>query len=322
MSNNRFITAITILLIIPIILSSCNSPSKYTSTASDSFMPSNSQIEAGGIMHDTGSAADMSASPKQENIGAIASSNRKVISTARFQMETKEFTKTVTQLNEEVANINGYIAYSNTSGKESDGNAYAEISVRIPSDFYNQFKQVIITLGNVTSTSESGQDITMEYFDIQARLTTLEAQEKRILELLSEATKIEDLISIETELTRIRSEIERLTASIKNYDNLIEYATVTVNIRQSSEYTISQNSLSDKISNAFSESIRTGGVVIEYIIIALVWLFPYLLVTGIITFTVVFICKKRRKSKPCEIVSTVVNDDTPPIPPVNNDNQK
>lgn len=245
--------------------------------------------------------------------GAIAAniSNRKVITSASFNVQTKDYDWTSIALEAKIAETKSYVENSYTQGDKANGNATISMTIRVPSDNYNDFKTSISTLGNVTSSSENGNDVTADYFDTEARLTVLLAQEKRILVLLEKAN-IEEIIKIEERLSQIRTEIEQLTTVVKRYDDLVSYATVTINIQQTTDYIVNtvNESFFSKLGKAFNGSIIQAGKVVQECVLAIVWMLPYLLVIGIIVIACLYAYKKRKK-KMQKVINTPVNTITP-----------
>ncbi len=88
-------------------------------------------------------------------------------------------------------------------------------------------------LGNVPYSSINADNITEQYTDVQARLTSCQAEETRLLELLDKADTVDEMLQIESYLSDVRYEIESYTAQIKNWDSRISYSTVSLTFRRS-----------------------------------------------------------------------------------------
>ncbi len=224
---------------------------------------------------------------------SAAQSDRKVIFNSNFEVQTKDYDKTIAALNTQIEQTKSYIQSSTTYGDKEQGNARSTLLIRVPSNVYEQFKLDIQELGNVISSSEGGEDVTGDYFDKDARLNVLKAQEKRVLELLAKADTIEDILKIEAELTRIRAEIEQLTTVIKRYDDLISYSTINVSIYQTTDYIIKNDGFFAKIVKTIKDSLHSGLTLIQNTIYAIVWLFPYLIVIGVVLLIVRRVLKKK-----------------------------
>lgn len=267
-------------------------PSQYTdSYATDQIALSE---EGGEFKNDAMASpeAPPAASPDASPT-SVDQISRKVIFNSSFELQTKEYDKTIEALNLQIEKTKSYIEYSSTSGDKEKGNASANFTVRVPSAEYEAFKLAVHDLGNVISSYEGGEDVTGDYFDKDARLSVLTAQEKRVLELLDKATVIEDILKIEAELTRIRGEIEQLTTVIKRYDDLISYSTVTVNIYQTSDYVNTDDGFFAQIINTIKNSLQSGLNLLQNIVYGIVWILPYAIILAIIALIVKAILKKK-----------------------------
>ena len=92
-------------------------------------------------------------------------------------------------------------------------------------------------VGNVTYLSSNAENITARYTDTESQLNALNIQEERLLDILSKAETVEDMIELESRLSDIRYEKEWLTSQLKNWDNQVAYSTVTIHLREVKVYT-------------------------------------------------------------------------------------
>ncbi len=88
-------------------------------------------------------------------------------------------------------------------------------------------------LGRVESESQGGQEVTSEYVDLEARLANSRNTEQRLTDLLRERTgKLSDVLAVETEISRVRGEIERMEAQRKNLANQVDYAIINATVNE------------------------------------------------------------------------------------------
>lgn len=215
---------------------------------------------------------------------------RKIIQSANLIMETKEFDKTVNFITDSVTKENGYIQTSEITGGKSPegdykGNRTAHFVVRIPKDKLKAFLASSEPYGTILNSKISGDDITSNYFDTEARLKTLEIQEERLLTLLKKSEKIEDIIELEKRLSEIRYQIENLTGTLKKWDNLIELATVDISIREVQELKALKDKpqgYGDKIVNTFKDSVSLLYSMLKNLLLALIAIIPYALLGALI----------------------------------------
>ena len=159
---------------------------------------------------------------------------QKVIFTGTISLETLDFEKSRKEIFDYIDSIGGFVQNSSIHGGGINykGLKSGEFVFRIPKQKYNGVFTDMGKFGTVVSQQSSGEDITERYFDNEARVKSLTIQEERLLDLLKKATKMEDIISLEKELQRVRYDIENLTGTLKKWDGLVEYSTITLDLRE------------------------------------------------------------------------------------------
>ncbi|NLJ97769.1 MAG: DUF4349 domain-containing protein [Tissierellia bacterium] len=227
----------------------------------------------------------------------------KVITTIDIYFETTQFEKTNEDLNNLIKKHKAYVENSNINynthyNNKSFRNGFYVI--RIPKDNINSFKSDLNGIGNIVSENTSKEDVTKQYKDTESRLKIIEVKEERVLALLSKAEKIEDIIKLEDQLSKIIYEKEELKASIMDIDDKIDFTTMQINIEEVEKLTNQDSidtSFGTKFINAISDSIFFFKKSLENLILLLVYIFPFALIIAIIAYFVIRILKKIKKSK-------------------------
>lgn len=104
------------------------------------------------------------------------------------------------------------------------------VTVRVPAADFEAFVDDVSALGTVKYQAEGTEDVTQQHIDLSARLENLRAQEVRLREFFDKATKVEEMLSIERELARVRGDIESLDAQVKYLERQAAMATVTIEL--------------------------------------------------------------------------------------------
>ena len=155
----------------------------------------------------------------------------------------------------ENSNVSGDTRW-NKDGTTSVVNRWAYYTFRIPAEKFEYFLQLTHTYGNVLSTSRSAQNVTSSYTDFEARLSSLNTQEERLLDMLSKSTDVETLIALEQRLSDVRYEIEAIERNLRNYDAQIRYSTIDLSIQEVELYTPTvpiRRSFGEKLEIALSD---------------------------------------------------------------------
>ncbi|HEU5115338.1 MAG TPA: DUF4349 domain-containing protein, partial [Isosphaeraceae bacterium] len=105
--------------------------------------------------------------------------------------------------------------------------------LRIPVDRFESFVEAVKPLGELEQFNRTAQDVTAEYYDVEARIKNKQVEEQTLTKILEERSgKLEDVLKIEIELSRVRGEIEQMQGRIRLLDNLSSLATLTLNVRE------------------------------------------------------------------------------------------
>ena len=244
--------------------------------------------------------ADNTASLKGAQSGSTAlPEGRKWIITIDMNVETDDLDSLMADLDQKINSLGGYVEDQNIhNGSSYASRRYrnANLTIRIPDEKVDQFTSDISGMANVVSQNLRREDITLKYVATSSRVTALETEEARLLELLAKAETMEDLLEIEARLTDVRYELENYTSQLRLYDNQVDYATIFLYIDEVQEYTpVEEPTFFERIKNTFSNSLEGLGDGIVNVTVFLVGNSPYLLTFGALAFLVVLLAKRTRK---------------------------
>jgi len=265
-----------------------------------------------------------------EDVGEVTESstksNRKLIRTVNIDVETYDFDELTSQIAGKVEALGGYVETSSVDGKteSSSSKRSASYTLRIPRDKADEFIAKIEGNSNVTHHSESQEDVTLSYVDMQSKKESLQVEYDRLEELLKDADNIDELIYIEERLAQVRYEIQSIESQLRTYDNKVDYTTINLYIREVVEYTepepvVEELTLGQRIvyglTNAFSNISEFLQDLLVFVIVAI----PYLILLAIPTVIVVLIvkaCKKKSEKKKAEYAAKVASGEIEPKKPV------
>ena len=240
--------------------------------------------------------------PKQDSSNDPSSPEQKLIKRYRVTLETTEYDRTRSEISALVESYGGYFSSSSergggtSSGRRSS--RYGEFTVRIPAEKLDEFISELGGKGNVISSNLTTDDITESYYSYQSRLDALALQEQRILDMMKKADSLDYLIKLEDKLSQIRSEINELNYKLKYYDKSVDYSYATISLCEVIEYTEESDvTFISRLGNAVKKTFVVFGKAVGELLIAIVWLFPFALVCGIIAFIVVISVKRRKKKR-------------------------
>lgn len=279
--NLRKILCLLLSLLLLLSLSACGSGSRN--------MTSDVSVFDGNGLYESVSEED-----------SIPADSRKLIVTVNLSAETEDLDALLAWLGNRIGELDGYVqeqtVFNGSAGSERRRSA--DLTIRIPSGKLNGFLDEVEGKTNLISRNLSREDVTLDYVDTESRLNALRVQEARLLELLAEAASMADLLEIETKLTDVRYEIERVTSRLRTYDDLVDYATVNLSVSQVREYTPTEEpGIWQRIGSGFVSSVKGVWNLLVELFVFLIVASPYLVVAGGIAVAVILLLKKRKKKK-------------------------
>lgn len=179
-----------------------------------------------------------------------------ILRTAQLTVVTPDLDKARAGLERIVKQYSGYVG-DLTFSAPSDGPRKLTATLRVPAAQLDAALTQLKTLGRVESESQNGQDVTAQYVDLEARLSNSRNTEQRLLDLLRQRTgKLSDVLEVETELSRVREEIERMEGERLLLSKQVEFATLTATVGE--EYKVPAHALPDSFGTRFRNAAVDG----------------------------------------------------------------
>ncbi|MCR5250807.1 MAG: DUF4349 domain-containing protein [Lachnospiraceae bacterium] len=263
-------------------------------------------------MEDYGMGMGGAEAPMAPEVGesgeTAAQNNRKLIRNVNLSVETKTFDELMNLLDQRVKGAGGYVengySYngSNFQGGESVRNA--TLTIRIPADKLDGFLSELATVANIVTKNENVSDVTLTYVDLESHRKVLRAEETSLLEMMEKVETIEDMIALESRLSDVRYQLESMESQLRTYDNLVDYATLTISITEVKELTpVAEQTATERMGSGFVSSLKSLGRGLQNFGVGFVINLPYLVFWGVIILVIFLIVrgiirsgeKKRRK---------------------------
>jgi len=216
----------------------------------------------------------------------IESVERKIIKWGYINFETADVNKTksfviqvVNELNGDISSENVYYYYHQIRHR---------LAIRVPADKFDLLLTTIYeSAKKIDDKSIFVSDVTEEYIDIEVRIKTKKALQARYIELLKQATKVDEILNIEKEIGKLQEEIESVEGRMRYLNDNIVFSTLTVGYYQK---TTSKFEFSSK----FVDGIKNGwNVFLSFIIgVSQLWVFILLAALAVYLFK---LWKKREK---------------------------
>ncbi len=271
------------LVFIALILSSCSSPKTGVSS---SRVPTLGEVS-------------QEAAPTQKTALRGEKDVRYLIKNRTISLEVKNLSQTARKIEKLATKYGGYVSSQNlsvaypsneeplplsqavTSGAKDFLQGYME--VRVPVVNFGRFSQEVKQLGQVINDVIESQEVTQEYVDLKARLKNLEREEAQYLKILEKSGKIADILAVERELERVRSEIESLKSQQMVLEKSIEMATIRVELKKE-EGLISPPPAGWGFKEAWHQAIKNFVGSVNNLIILTGSILPYLIALAVLYY--------------------------------------
>ena len=162
--------------------------------------------------------------------------NRKMVYRSSFSLVVDDLVASTDRI-AKLANEAGGFVSQRQSSQASRSRRIGSLTVRMPAGRYDDFLNKLSEVGYNESRRETARDVTEQYVDTEARIVNDKKLEQRILQMLQDRTgKLEDVLKIETELARIREQIERMEGRMRVLNDQIALATVEIQMREESTF--------------------------------------------------------------------------------------
>jgi len=220
---------------------------------------------------------------------------RKLIHTARLEIEVDDVEAVVAEAEERALSAGGYLSNTQVQ-KDDEGHRRGKLTLRVPTDSLPTVLSDMKALGDVRSETVSAQDITREYIDLETRLAVLRRTEERLQALLASRTgDLADVLAVESEITRVVTEIERFEGQKRFYDAQVALSTISLTVFEP-ESALRPRAFAP-VREALRDAVRTSAVSIAAIINLLAAALP-ILILGLVVVWLVKVVRRRRFRKP------------------------
>lgn len=261
-----------------------------------------------------GSSAEISAETTTSTDANVVLAEDKLVYRCYVDIETLDFDASYSALQDMMQKY-GCVISSEVYGDESVSyfyNSYYssdkyvtgrtdEIVIRVPSKNYKDFVSEYGELGNVTSKTQTVENITQEYYNTTAEVEGLKAEMERLQIMLEQATDIDDMITINQAITELQAQINSLTTQILTMDSDVAYSYVTMSLKEVVEYSTTEqpektNTFLDRLKNQCVSTWKGFLKFLENLLFAIIALIPAIVILAIILVIVHLIFGKKIKA--------------------------
>ncbi len=249
----------------------------------------------GGVKEDM--YADASGAETKQSANSTALT-RQIIFNASVDLVVEDFTDVPQQVTALAKRFDAFVADSTISG-ETGTHRSGRWRLRVPAARFDEMLDAATKIGEVRSRSSTSQDVSEEYYDVEARIANHKKEEARLIELLADKTgKLEEVLAVEREIARVRGEIERAEGRMRVLKDLTALSTVTITAEEIQNYVPEESpAFGTEIRRSFQGSLDALQTFGKGLVLFLVAAGPWLVALGIPLLLILLAIRSRWRRK-------------------------
>jgi hypothetical protein len=247
---------ITAILCLLFGLISCNMSGANEAYAMADYEAANQSWEGTGFNATARAKAMPEAAAPAEPIPVNA--DRKLIKTTHLTIRVDDLNEAAETI---TAMMNNYGAYASSTNMEENHQTY---HIRVPLASYETMINQVNGLGKVDSRSDSAEDVTLRYYDLEGRLNMRRELLKTYQAYLQKAANIEEILSVEQKIAELQNEIDMYGSQFVLLNNQIDYATIILTLYGTATYSYAEPSILDRIKDIFGDysDFLSGAIIV------------------------------------------------------------
>jgi len=159
----------------------------------------------------------------------------KIIKTGTISAETEDYDTFLNDLSIKISSVGGFLESNNTEVYQvfnDEKLMYGSIRIRVPQENFYELVDYLENAIEVKRKNINETDVTKDYYEKDNRVKNLEVQEQHLRDLFEKATTVEEMLLIENELRRVRTEIDALNISLSDIDDRAAMSTINLEIQE------------------------------------------------------------------------------------------
>ena len=287
-------TKFTAVLLLASFFSACSSNGTNTSVSTGSVPSQNNESIVAP-------QAQISLNQAEQTQTAPIAVERKIIRNADLQLEANAPEEAQVKITQIAESKGGFVVESTQSSSDIKAATRDTVtmSVRVPSAKFDEaLSEIRQTASRVIVESVKGQDVTEEFIDIEARLKTQKALEAQFLEIMKRSNSVEDALNVQTEIARVRGEIEKIEGRKRFLESQASLSTVKIKLQSPTAFSANSTGFLYQLKEAFGSGFDAALNFILILVRVLIALLPFLIFIVLPIYLLIrYILRKNRKQK-------------------------
>lgn len=304
-----------VVLFIAFLAACASADNQSSSTANSSLNPSSERAglvtksESSGGERTLGNAptAQVSLDQAEQTQTAPTVVERKIIRNADLQLEAnapEESQQKITQIAE---SRGGFVVESTQSSSDAKATTRDTVTmtVRVPAAKFDEaLGEIRGAASRVIAENVKGQDVTEEFIDIEARLKAQKALEAQFLEIMKRSNSVADALNVQTEIARVRGEIEKIEGRKRFLESQASLSTIKIKLQTPTAFSANAPGFFSRLTEAFGNGFDAALSFVLAFVTALIALLPFLLLIVLPIYLVIrYLLRKNRKRQTADEIA-------------------
>ncbi|MER7495647.1 DUF4349 domain-containing protein [Streptomyces pharetrae] len=268
-------------------------------TASGAGAAGDKAAEAAGPGYEDGGGRS-GATRSDEDKAPRAAVNH-IIRTASLTVRVKDVPEALADARATAEGAGGYVGREATHRDEHE--EYTELVLRVPVDRYEEVLADLEGTGTLLERSAKAQDVTEQVVDVRSRIRTQRASVERIRALMDEATRLEDVVTLEGELSSRQADLEALLARQATLKDRTSLATITLSLTETPVERTAEDGdpgVGDALGGGWDAFVG----MLRWIVVALAAVLPFAALAALLLLAWLRLVRPRRARRAAEPAAT------------------
>ena len=235
---------------------------------------------------------------ESSKVTQVKALNRKLVYRAELDLAVEDFAAFINGLDAVLDKFDAFASNSSLAGLPDEPRR-GQWQIRVPVDHFRGLVKSLERLGEVRRVQTSSDDVTAEFFDVEARIRNAQNEEARLLKLLDDRTATLDaVLSVEREIARVRGEIEQMQARVRVLSELSSLSTIELRVEELHGYAPEQSpSFAVRIERSFVSSMTALGRLLQGAGVVIALSLPWLIFWGAPVALAVLLLRRARRRR-------------------------
>ena len=205
--------------------------------------------------------------------------NRKILRNGELTLEVAAPIEAQRKITSIAEALGGFVVTSESTERQNADAATQDLEVnlviRVPAPQFGAALEQIRSAGTrVIQEKTTGEDVTEEFIDLEARIKTQKALELQFLEIMKQANKVVDALEVQRQIAEVRTEIERLEGRKRFLENRASLSTISVSLRTPTAIAVNTSGFGRNIREAVAESVGIASQIVLFLIRFVIVMIP------------------------------------------------